>query len=96
MARLLGIPSQALPPLLWHSPSVAVRGVDVGSNVDKEIHNVIVGATDGVVESSDPLIVGLAGVIQLPGRDRGQHTKTQFHTIISTTKPVCTTAALNN
>lgn len=49
---------------------MAVRGVDVGPNVDEEIHNVVVGPTDGIVEGGDALIVGLTGVIQLARKRR--------------------------
>ena len=49
---------------------MAVRGVNIGAGGDEEVHNGVVGTADGVVQSGDALLIGLAWVIHL-GTGRG-------------------------
>lgn len=44
---------------------MAVWRIDVGPNIDQEVHDAIVGPTDGVVQGGDALVVRLARVVQL-------------------------------
>lgn len=44
---------------------MAVRGVNIGARGDEEVHNGIVGTADGIVQSGDALLIGLAWVIHL-------------------------------
>ncbi|KAG8143694.1 hypothetical protein E2320_000877, partial [Naja naja] len=41
--------------------AVAVWRIDVGANIDQEVHNAVVGPADGVVQGGDALVVRLAG-----------------------------------
>lgn len=58
---------------------MAVRRIDVGPNVDQEVHNAVVGPTDGIVQGGDALVVRLARVIQL-GQERGREPSKAEHT----------------
>lgn len=44
---------------------MAVRGVNIGARGNEEVHNGVVGTADGVVQSGDALLIGLAWVIHL-------------------------------
>lgn len=59
------------PSRPWDSPAVAVWRIDVGPNVDQEVHDAVVGPTDGIVQGGDALVIRLARVIQL-WQERGR------------------------
>lgn len=54
-----------LPVRAGGSPAMAVGRIDIGPDIDQEVHDAVVGPTDGVVQGGDPLVVRLARVIQL-------------------------------
>ena len=53
---------------IGNSPSVAVLGVDVTSELHKELDNLKVSCANGIVEGGDALVVGGAWVAHLPSR----------------------------
>ena len=57
------------------SPAITVGRVNVDSKLHQELDNFSVACTHRVVEGSDSLIIGQAGVIHL-----NTHTHTQTHT----------------
>lgn len=62
---------------------MAVRGVNIGARGDEEVHNGIVGTADGIVQSGDALLIGLAWVIHLgTGREGLSLT---YHPVLSYT-----------
>ena len=60
------------------SPAVAVRRIDVASELAEEADDFVVARTDGVVEGGDSLVVGGAHVSHLPQK-RTALTRTAKH-----------------
>lgn len=53
------------PPRCWDLPAITVRSIDVDPKLHKELDNVGMPGADGVVQGSDALVIGLAGVLHL-------------------------------
>lgn len=51
------------------SPAVTVGGIDVGTRPNEEVHDGVVGTADGIVQGGDALLIWLAGVIHLGGKE---------------------------